>query len=209
MSQDVSDQPEEQKKGGPIRALASHPLLVAVVPAVISVAATLLLGANGQLPSAVRPEPSVVTTTATTTVTASASAADTESTPAASPSSGAAAPVMHAGKLDLALNASADLDSPSIDATWRVISLPQGASADINWQGGGLFVRGDAQGFVSSATRPSCQTSSGYGTNFLELQNKPLGTFLCIYTNEKHYSLLKLTRDDGNDGASFEVTTYN
>ncbi|WP_371401063.1 hypothetical protein OHA10_24195 [Kribbella sp. NBC_00662] len=174
-------------------------------------AATLFLGANGQLPAAVRPEPSVVittaTTTATTTVTAIASPADTESsTPT---TSGAAPEVMHAGKLDLALNSSADLDSPSSDATWRVVSLPQGASADISWQGGGLFVRHDAQGFVSGTKKPDCQTSSGYGTSFLHLKDKPLGTYLCIYSSEKHYSLLKLTRFAGNDGASFEVTTYN
>ena len=114
---------------------------------------------------------------------------------------------MHAGKLDLALNSAADLASPPSDVAG---DLPApGRVRRHQWQGRGLFLEGDGQGVVSGTKRPSCQTSSGYGTNFLDLQSKTLGTFLCIYTSEKRYSLLKVTRDDGNDGASFEVTTYN
>ncbi|MEV4263546.1 hypothetical protein [Kribbella sp. NPDC049584] len=168
-----------------------------------------LIAGNLGLGAGVLPSKPAATDRVTTTVTVPASPGIDSTTPTGSASSGVAPEVMHAGNLDLALNAQADLDSPPSDATWRVVSLPQGASADIQWQGGGLIIGDDAQGFVSGTKRPDCRTSSGYGTSLLDLQSKPLGTFLCIYTNEKHYSLLKLTRYRGNDGASFEVTTYN
>jgi hypothetical protein len=148
------------------------------------------------------------------TVTVTASAPDATSggntNNSASPSgSQASSKVFHAGPLNLALNAAADLDTPPNDPTWRVTSLPQGAVADISWQGGGLFLQGSAQGFVTAkADNSTCQSSSGYGTNFLDLQSRPIGTFVCIYTNEKRYALLKMTKDSGNDGVSFAVITF-
>lgn len=147
-----------------------------------------------------------MTVTATITVTAAPNA------PTGSPSPSR---VWHSGSLTIAMNSSADLDAPQSDATWAEAKLPNGANYDLGFNGGQLSPETAAQyqtqiKSTGSTKSPSCQTESGYGTDYVDITTLKIGTYLCAITSEGRFAQLRLAEFPGvNQPVTFDVIVFN
>ncbi len=135
--------------------------------------------------------------------------------PTAPPRTPTGPSVRHAGQLTLAAvsGGGADLDSPPSDPQW-------GGSADLNSDGDLAYGGRNVDfGFYSEvlfmksakADYDSCSTTTGYGSGHdstIAVADFPIGSYICLKTNEKRYSAIRLIAVDASK-ATFDVVTYD
>jgi hypothetical protein len=120
--------------------------------------------------------------------------------------------VYHEGPLHLLNGSTADLDAPPSDRQWGVVSLPPGANPDITWQAtNGLRRWNGSLALVPDGTRvtsSTCANMTGYGEEMLPTSSVKSGRYVCVFTDEERYSLVRIDGIDPNAaGVSLQVTT--
>jgi hypothetical protein len=124
--------------------------------------------------------------------------------PSADPQTPTAATVRHSGQLVLATGNNADLDSPSSDPQWSTGSTDIGYSVYAD--------RLDVSNALYLANRKAdyatCHNTTGYSDKSFDVGSVAPSKYLCVKTDEKRYSALRITQLDSSKIA-FDVVTYD
>ncbi len=111
--------------------------------------------------------------------------------------------VRHSGQLVLAIGRSADLDSPSSDPQWDT------DYSDISYREGYIDVRSHAASALylgnKKADYQTCHNTTGYSSENL---NAAVGAYMCIKTDQKRYSVLRIAQLDPSR-VTLDVVTYD
>lgn len=108
--------------------------------------------------------------------------------------------VRHSGQLVLANDRSADLDSPSSDPQWDT------DYSDISHKGSYIRVYTTALYLGNKeADYNTCRNTTGYSSESL---NTVVGAYICVKTDQKRYSVLRITQLDSSK-ITFDVITYD
>jgi len=113
-----------------------------------------------------------------------------------------AATVRHSGQLVLAATRSADLDSPSSNPQWNTDVSDIGYSSEINVIALALYL-GDER-----ADYETCRNTTGYSDEDFDIGSVAPGAYICVKTDERRYSALRITQLDSSK-ITFDVVTYD
>lgn len=125
--------------------------------------------------------------------------------PTASAQAPTAASIRHRGELVLADGSYADLDSPSADPQWTT------GSSEISYYSSQSLI----DVFTSAlylggrkADYETCRNTTGYSDDDFDTGSVVPGDYICVKTDAKRYSALRITQVDSSRVA-FDVVTYN
>lgn len=112
-----------------------------------------------------------------------------------------AATVRHSGQLVLAIGRYADLDSPSSNPQWDT------DQSDIYYQGSDIGVYLSLALYLGDkkADYKTCHNTTGYSDENL---NTVVGAYICVRTDQKRYSALRIAQLDSSK-VTFDVVTYD
>lgn len=120
--------------------------------------------------------------------------------------------IYHQGKLALAYNGCADLDAPPSDPQWGELSAGSGgAGADFCSQYPYFSAPNNATLVtVGAGTDTTCQNATGWiNSGSYQNLNLSVGSFICVYTNQGRFSLLRVTSiNPGNSSIVFWAETF-
>lgn len=128
--------------------------------------------------------------------------------PTADPQPTPGATVRHSGQLVLVDGGpNANLDSPSSDPQWQTGFL----DSDLGIVPGTMVLYGDASALYLGDTKAdysTCRGRTGYSSNRIDFGILEVGKYLCVKTEEKRYSALRITSLSPTQVA-FDVVTYD